>query len=893
MAMTWLKTCPIRPVVAIIVACAPATLALANEDFGPLRRWAIIASSQLRDDGLADLALVRLTEQRVELVEREQLDQAIRELDVSAYSGSQAAGKRLKLGQSLKADALLLLSTELRNGRTYLKLVISESGYGARLHVDFVAYSKGDLDAAVLDVVEAVGETRKRFTGGIQRIVGVSPFVSKNLEYRYDSYQTGIAYLLEDSLARVPGVAVIETEEAQSIRRETARSTVDHIKDRVVPVLVEGEFTVSRGESDDPLVEIEVRINGHASPQRTIRHQLVPISRLKSLVRGPLVDQILELSTDANRTPISSDEQFRWLVARADVFANVGSWKQAVGLREAAILLEPSNAEQRQLALRDHKQRFKQSLVSETYLRKPVDPFPGQEKVDAYLAQLRHIEYLIRNRLIDRSVGLRLVQWHVQTQSVSGRKRPNGDKPADGPAYLAAAENERRKVVLSTFPLALRLKAVPSGFDKRWPALMIQAGLFRIDRKYRTAEDLEFLRRVLTEVMPDIVPIRELHLAQFFEYEPGTGNAVENRFSATEYEQFLQQLIASEHQVASFYGRLGLLRWQLSRLDRSVPNPQGRSMLAEADQLLELYETMILAAGNLGRGPKPLKKELIELHYQIYRTLTVVGPTTPRRRVPRVAPNFTYGYKPPPTPDAQVYSIKPPKFLPHFPPTIETLIPSWLSFLFGFTSFTQVTSRDADCSSDAAGPGQPIAERCGSTWSNWRCRYSRSVFRKGRSLIKCLPATATCLRSLATECIASTPSRTDGTATTGWDGPTSRWAAEFVVLCSTTTTCSSPATIGGISIWRRFGRFRWPRRKRACHGTEFRRSMALSAGVPRAYIRSASTSPPGQRRSWWLPSYNRKKIRLATNSRRPRDNRLLPPSSGFTRRMCRFRKTRK
>jgi len=52
-------------------------------------------------------------------------------------------------------------------------------------------------------------------------------------------------------------------------------------------------------------------------------------------------------------------------VSRADAFAHVGSWKQAVGLREAAILLEPNNAQQRRLALRDHQQRFKRSLFVE------------------------------------------------------------------------------------------------------------------------------------------------------------------------------------------------------------------------------------------------------------------------------------------------------------------------------------------------------------------------------------------------------------------------------------------------------------------------------------------------------------------------------------------------
>ena len=100
-------------------------------------RWAIIASQDLQADGLPDLLTAELSRLGgLELVERERLDLAAKELEVAACFGSAAAGQRLRLGQWLKADGLLLLSIEQREQKKYVKVVISDCVYGARLRVE-------------------------------------------------------------------------------------------------------------------------------------------------------------------------------------------------------------------------------------------------------------------------------------------------------------------------------------------------------------------------------------------------------------------------------------------------------------------------------------------------------------------------------------------------------------------------------------------------------------------------------------------------------------------------------------------------------------------------------------------------------------------------------------
>jgi hypothetical protein len=78
-------------------------------------RWAIISSADVKESGIPDLLTAQLSSDAgIELLEREDLEVATRELELSASTTSAASAKRLQLGRLLKADALLLLSIETR-----------------------------------------------------------------------------------------------------------------------------------------------------------------------------------------------------------------------------------------------------------------------------------------------------------------------------------------------------------------------------------------------------------------------------------------------------------------------------------------------------------------------------------------------------------------------------------------------------------------------------------------------------------------------------------------------------------------------------------------------------------------------------------------------------------
>ncbi|HLQ46678.1 MAG TPA: CsgG/HfaB family protein, partial [Planctomycetaceae bacterium] len=175
------------------------------------RGWAVLATNELREIGLSDLLTANLSQHDFALVEREQLDAVLREIELSRLLSFDAAAQRLKVGQLVKADALVLLSLVENDKNKFVKLVISDCQYGSRLRLDHFPFAgngqerrplspraeaasdaRGEggsrpepatLEQLVQDVAGAVDETRKRFAHGVERIVAVSPFLSKNLTH--------------------------------------------------------------------------------------------------------------------------------------------------------------------------------------------------------------------------------------------------------------------------------------------------------------------------------------------------------------------------------------------------------------------------------------------------------------------------------------------------------------------------------------------------------------------------------------------------------------------------------------------------------------------------------------------------------------------------------------
>jgi hypothetical protein len=406
---------------------------------------AVLASNALRRSGSSDLVeagLARLP--GVRIVDREHLDAITGELSASELLGPDSAGKRLKLGRLVKADALVILAEEERAGvpvttpagAALARVVISDCSTGARLFVGEAVMDAGaagatapqdrppDFPAAVAD---AVTRTRTKYPLGVKWVIGTSPFVNRGLTYEYDGFQDRFAALLDNALSMLPGVAVLEIDEARSIGKEQAIGGGEsgaHGTDRVVPLMIEGDFQIALpatrpvngapAATNDLSVAFTVNLaDGQGTVQRL--RKTVGMNDVCGFLAGEVPDAVRQHMQLPDRLPLSPEAQFDALARRADEFSRLGAFQRSIPLREAALLLRASDIKQHE-KLMDEYQRVGMALVvpGQLFARGPPEVAERYAALrDAqWQAGLEHLEYLIRNRAINRPRAIKATAFY-------------------------------------------------------------------------------------------------------------------------------------------------------------------------------------------------------------------------------------------------------------------------------------------------------------------------------------------------------------------------------------------------------------------------------------------------------------------------------------------------
>lgn len=564
---------------------APEFLRVPESKTYYLKTWAVISSDKLGKSGLTDLLSAGLSREKgITLVDRRQLKLVTKELELKKMFGPAGIAQRVGTGKILKADALVLLTDEIRSGKNFVKIVISDCLNGGRLRIEYLRYESGKTELLVGKLLALIRKTRLHYSDGIKHVFGVPHFVSRNLVHDYDYLQAGFAHMLGSSLASLPGVAVIETQEAHRIRREIDITDGAGVK-RIVPLFVEGEFKIiSPTKGKEPSVRISLKITDGSKTVRTIKPQKMPLSAAAKYLHGLAHSKIFNAKIKlANNYSI--DSQFTTLVARGDTFAMLGSWKNSTALREAALLLNPDDVKQRILVIQEIYR-----IVTAQWPRGAV--FGDGDKAFERLCRSRltrrrralgHVEYLIRNRQVSRSVATKLVRDTMRSISTVR---------ATWSSHLGKEELRKKKFLLKVYPLILNIppKSKKKPGLEMWQGVLVDIALLRWDGNFLLKEDLDFLYKILTEVVPDNLPLSLGIVQRFCDYIPHKlthGDTYKHyRFSSKEYLGFLSRLKQSGKSQAVIHSRYGQLFYEWFNSRNKADKTVLKGLLARCEALL-------------------------------------------------------------------------------------------------------------------------------------------------------------------------------------------------------------------------------------------------------------------------------------------------------------------
>ena len=585
-------------------------------------RWAILAPPQPYASGLADLLTARLSGAAgIELVERAELKTISRELVLSNLLGANSAG-RLELGRRVKADALVVLGEELVEGKRAVRVVMCDCRLGVRLVSESHLCTREGMDALAAAIARTVAATRERFRSGIQFVVGLSPFISKDLTHDYDYLQSSCAHVLRASLSAVPCVAVIETEEAHAIRRELEATASEGLR-RLMPVIVEGEYAVDRQAKPKPTLRIALRVSGAQGIITTIERSGLTFAAATELLSKEAPGAILALSKAKLGQPLPPEAQAAALIARADAFARLGEWQYAAEVREAALLLSPDAADQREAVICEHsKIRKGPSLFTR---EGEISPDVYAATASGYLARfqlcLEHLEYLIENRKITAAKATSLAT------SVFGDCMLLGIRGSRYP-YAKQAMDLRRQFLVAMCPAVRDLGGQgPAEGAPNWGWLLVTDALSRLVGRDFKKTDLDFVLELLETILPADRPLPPDTLNLFVNDKYYLVDHVGESFTKAEYREFLGKLKASRTPRNAALGRYGELRltWGEQR-QAGGASPQ---LLAEAQSLRDACSRL-----PAGYTTKRLVELADDLCGEIQRTLapaakTAVGPSRP------------------------------------------------------------------------------------------------------------------------------------------------------------------------------------------------------------------------------------------------------------------------
>jgi hypothetical protein len=604
---------------AMVFFVLPLSTAAAEEH--TLERWALLATDEVVESGLLDLLTVALSQQEsLQLVERESIQVAMRELQLSALVQADQAPQRLQLGKTLKANALMVLSLDRQEDRRLLRVVVCEAQLGVRLWEGrFACNDNADIEKLVQHCAVTVNEVRQRFAGGVRHIIAAPPFLSEDFGQRFHYLQTRCPDLLRSSLMSHAGVAVVEIEEARAILREM-ESTLSGGLERPIATMVNATYQVTQPDHERRrFVQLKFEL-AHGDDRREQFEKTLPLESLDAWLLTDFTRHLL--SSSENRAPALSVKTQKEILGRhAQRFAELGAWQESVALREAALALDPHDALQRALAISEYQHRNRPDpdriwLLAQAF--KQLSPAQRESEfrraANDYCVGFDHLAYLIHNRLLGQVDAIGIFGKHAWHESYAVRVAMHND-PLKFECMQPACEAQR-EFLRNVFPL---IKDLPDGrllpkylsdpfYGSRYELTSHVAADVSFN-KY-DAESLASLRDVLTRLLPadDKTTSNILGLFDYL-YVPQRGDP-----SFDAWSKLLTDLSQSDRELARLYGRFA------SAVEDKRQTKSGNEL-----------EALLEEVNRQGRREEPIY-EVINLTLMRPKPQPAIAPTAPLPR---------------------------------------------------------------------------------------------------------------------------------------------------------------------------------------------------------------------------------------------------------------------
>jgi len=527
------------------------------------QRWAVITSGTDEEGQLSDLVLAELsTVPNLELVERETLAKLAGEQALSGALSAEGSASRLKLGQMLRADALVLTKITGPQENRELQLTVVECKCGARLRVETLPWKAENLPALTEYVKQLVLEVRQRFANGVTQVYAVPNFVSQSLSHDYDPLQARYAQLIANALSLQPGVAVLEIAEARALGKELAIG--DPELKRLVPAFIAGEFRVEPQPDKEATITLKVTVSSSGEKAAaTLTSQAMPLSGTAKWLVETVTPAVLVHAGGGK--PLTATEQVAALTERADTFSRLGSLETALPLRESVLLLDPNQHQMRLVAFHEYCRVAQYGAdIADVEVQRAF----LARRIEANFALLEHAEYLITNRAVSGATALDMIGTQGFIPAYNSEDVPQLlEKTPELKERLLALKRELHRFIdtCAAAMTGLPDRGNQADFARNWGIWVKCIATIPVNTLFLTADDMQFAQHVILDI---------LHQEQVdFGLESQATQAFPDEAAFT---RFCQAYLQSDKPVMPLYGRYLLLYRDYRKMNEQVQLGQKR-----------------------------------------------------------------------------------------------------------------------------------------------------------------------------------------------------------------------------------------------------------------------------------------------------------------------------